>query len=135
MSSQWKFQVDNVFASTVLEKVGKETMYPPSIPPATVCDRCRDLNFTMWGFTFNDTLDNLKAKSESCDLCRLLWQACQKYKDKVDLTSIRFERYVSTLKLVDDNVSHPLVSIIRSPCKLNISGVLYSGLGQMLIEY
>ncbi len=109
MNPNWDFAID----TEIPKRLGTNTMFPPSLPPAAViCYDCERLDFGMPGFSFiYQTLD-LKTRAPTCRLCKTLWSVCEVHQ-KSTQKEVKFERYHSTLKMDDGNV--PILSIIRSP--------------------
>ena len=111
----WEFPVDNTFADEVLAQLGHQAMQPQVSVPATLCDRCKNLNFWVGGFAIEYRVLDLKERSKICDFCRMLWGVCTKA-GAIKGPNVRFERIESTLRL-SVSQSLPVLSIFRSPGK------------------
>jgi hypothetical protein len=84
---------------------------PSSHHPATLCQRCADLEFWTGGFTFPENLSNLSKSAATCNLCSLLYSACKR-NGTVKRDHIQVERSQSNLKL--SSAELPVLSILRS---------------------
>jgi hypothetical protein len=112
----WEFPVDNVFANKVLAKLGTEAMRPQSSVSATLCKRCKGLNFWAGGFAIEDKVLNFKEKSNNCGFCRMLWGVCARVGASIG-AAVRFEREDSTLRM--SGRPWPVLFIFTSPGKWN----------------
>ncbi|KAJ8117109.1 hypothetical protein OPT61_g1616 [Boeremia exigua] len=73
----WEFNVDNVFAETVLGTIGTQVAMPEPRGRASLCSRCFGLNFWAGGFKMEDTLNSLSKRLTTCDFCRLLFETIE----------------------------------------------------------
>lgn len=111
----WEFPVDNTFANEVLAQLGRQAMQPRLSVSATLCDRCKNLNFWTGGFAMEYRVLDLQERSKICDFCRMLWGVYTK-PGATKGSNVRFERIESTLRL-SGSQSLPVLSIFRSPGK------------------
>jgi len=83
-----------------------------------LCEACRAVRDGIWnpGFAKTYQISSLKerAKAKSCDLCGLMWRACERFELNRQMhANARFERVGSFFKLND--ILTPALSIFRSP--------------------
>ncbi|KAF2621900.1 HET-domain-containing protein [Macroventuria anomochaeta] len=108
----WEFNVDNLFAESVLLEVGSEAMVPSTRVRTKLCSRCKALNFWASSFKLEDELSALHLRAKTCDFCGLVAMAC-KHNEVIKNDKLQIERKQSNLMLTGD--PYPVLSIIRSP--------------------
>jgi serine/threonine protein kinase len=112
---EWEFPVDNAFADEALATLGPESMKLLLSVPATLCNRCENLNFWAGGFSIEDNVLDLQERSDKCEFCRMLLAVCTEA-GTAKTPTVVFERNESTLRL-SGSQSLPVLSIFRSPGK------------------
>jgi len=121
----WKFEVDNVFASD-LHSAFKDTdrfPMPENCVSSNLCNKCKDFRDRIWrpgfpGFDITYQVQGLRARAErkECGLCCLLWRTCERNGGTM-VPTLRLERAGSYLKMNSDRL--PVLSISRSVGKLH----------------
>lgn len=113
-------QVDNDFASSLFTAIRSSDMtLPESRPSSNLCDDCEDFRKRIWNMSFNKTYPTHqlrhRAEVKACDLCGLLWSACERH-SFTKHPVVRFERKDSSLRI--NGVGPQVLSIFRSPGEL-----------------
>jgi hypothetical protein len=111
----WNFPVDNEFATTVFERVGRDFYSKKVSRPTLLCSKCRELDILDPNFYVVDTWKELDDNHTHCDFCNLRRASCKDLNRQV-VPTLRFERdsrNQSTLKLNEGDM--PVLSICRDP--------------------
>lgn len=109
---EWQFPVDEAFADKVLSRLGDKAFNPRLSTAATLCNRCKSRNFWKGGFYIEEKTAILFQRSQTCDLCKMMWSAHRK-SEGVKNPKVRFERDGSTFK-ISGHDSLPALSLLRS---------------------
>lgn len=98
----------------MLAALGTEAtdVFFPKKEPERLCGTCS--SFDVWEprFHVDDRLEDLEASRNSCDFCRLRWEACRSL-GKQGSKAVRFHREQSMLHLNESLL--PVLSLCRSP--------------------
>ncbi|KAI1277694.1 hypothetical protein F5Y07DRAFT_398247 [Xylaria sp. FL0933] len=109
----WEYPVDNEFAGKATSQL--DTAGLRSLPPhSNLCMKCLNMNFWKGGFSVEDKIEDLYARTRDCSFCLMLWNANRKFGLPKTLR-VRLERHQSMLKLSGTNLMLPVFSIVRSP--------------------
>ncbi|KAK3998233.1 HET-domain-containing protein [Cladorrhinum sp. PSN332] len=110
-----EFPVDNNFAEELGQAMqnNEQDIFKHANAPAQpqLCGDCRKFNICEPKFYILDILDELEVKQNSCDFCRLRWEACQNL--DAGVRTARFDREQSIFRLNEGRV--PGLSICRTP--------------------
>ncbi|KAK3368274.1 hypothetical protein B0H63DRAFT_565004 [Podospora didyma] len=113
MNKTWNFSIDSELAPKLLNRLGREVMFPKSLgQPAQLCRECAQLDFGEPGFSFSYSCDDMERRASKCSFCEMLLGICTEH-DKSAHKQVKFARYRSTLMKDDDTT--PVLSIIPSP--------------------
>lgn len=110
----WQFLDDNLFALDLLHD--RDSEYSSAWPQQTpkMCERCRHLNFWTFDFAIRDTLEELEARSRTCDFCSLLLGTCiPKLLRTDDPSVVEFSRLGSNMTLNNGKIQ--VLSMCRAP--------------------
>ncbi|SPQ24631.1 1c852c8e-3c27-4064-b4f6-a4ad5c015261 [Thermothielavioides terrestris] len=115
----WERSVDNELAAEIFsaaQRTSAAARQPEVVPSSNLCKTCQTLRDGIWEPAFSQSYQHshLEAASEarSCDLCGLLWRACQRL-HATKASSILVKREGSYIKL--NSIPEPALSILRSP--------------------
>ncbi|KAI0095668.1 hypothetical protein GGR51DRAFT_553874 [Nemania sp. FL0031] len=113
----WELIVDNDFATRILDTLGDDESFQlPATPrPGSLCPDCEATRDGLWSSNFSVTYKTTqleaRARSDKCNLCRLLWKMCQK-RGAATFPTVKFDRSESSLKINSDGPA--VLSIVRS---------------------
>ncbi|KAK0613670.1 hypothetical protein B0T14DRAFT_499110 [Immersiella caudata] len=130
VKDEWESLVDNKFASSLFATMkSSKIALPESQLSSNLCEECKDLRKRIWIMGFNKTYhtDQLRQRAETkiCDLCGLLWKACERHRF-TEQARVLFERHESSLKI--NGVGQRALSIFRSPeLELRIGNTIQIG--------
>ncbi|KAF2683626.1 hypothetical protein K458DRAFT_304318 [Lentithecium fluviatile CBS 122367] len=117
LEDDWRYEVDNEFASHVLPP--PPTFTESDLPLIRVgpplCGKCIELQNAIWRPGFTITYDTQEisenAKTMTCDLCGLLWRTCTRYSVAASQT-VQLDKFCSKLRM--NGMRLPVLSIFRS---------------------
>lgn len=119
-SMRWTSESDNDIASRVFSAFKALSGNPLPVPRIStkLCEKCIIFRDRIWNVLFQITYNvrflEENASAKKCDLCDLLWTACQGNWGSL-FTEVTFERSGSFIKM-NSGVS-PVLSLSRSPGK------------------
>ena len=106
------FPVDNKFAREIVKTISTKELFPKSTEPTKRCNRCQKMNFHESRFTIRDSWTDLERDSETCDFCKLRWEASKHLRTEY-ATTVTFTREESMLKANEGRI--PVMSLCRDP--------------------
>jgi serine/threonine protein kinase len=111
-NSQGDLSNDNSFANTVIRRVDSAIFQPQVRKTPSLCARCRSLQFWTGGFSHEVIVSELLESAQTCDLCRMLHEACRDDSLSAD-SSVLFIRDGSNLLLAGN--PSPVLSLVSVP--------------------
>jgi hypothetical protein len=124
MDKNWAIIRDNDFSSgvvnTILQTPQMASFAQSVPPPAALCSKCKEWDFSKTGAVFGRNMSHLRDWSASCDLCKLLLEVCVSRK-LGDISSLSFDQQDSTLRF--GGISQPLLSLVCTPGKWTAASV------------
>ncbi|KAH8699355.1 hypothetical protein GQ44DRAFT_693949 [Phaeosphaeriaceae sp. PMI808] len=112
----WKFEVDNTFATNILSSPGRDTEWtvPIALITTHLCGKCVEFQNRIYlprfSITYTTQEINDNTKAGDCGLCPLLQKTLARY-DSTMLPTITFEKVGSTLSM---NGIGPVLSLFRN---------------------
>ena len=115
LNTIWLFPVDNKFAETVIGPWNRANLFPRSPPSTRLCSKCEALDFCQDGFRIEETMSELVSSMETCEFCKMRWNAIKNLDPQKLQGLLKFQREESMLKLNEGNP--PILSLCRTPGK------------------
>jgi hypothetical protein len=116
--NKWELLVDNRFASELrhISTTSVSDGYAEGHPSSKLCSDCQKFSASVLqpSFSMVYQMVDLEARSKGtqCDLCGLLWRACERH-DATKLPNVLLQRVGSSLRM--NGMSGGALSIFRSP--------------------